>query len=759
MNSAAAKKVLEELKNYGLKGISEIYYNLSYDELFAHETNPELEGFEKGFVTASGAVSVDTGIFTGRSPKDKYIVVDDDTKENVWWADPKRKGSDNKPINKKVWNELLETSIDQLNEKKVYVTDAYCGANENTRIKIRVITEVAWMSHFVKNMFIRPTDEELKDFEPDFVMLNACKTVNPKWESHNLNSDVYVAFNISEKMAVVGGTWYGGEIKKGFFSIMNYFLPLRGMAAMHCSANMGKNGDTAIFFGLSGTGKTTLSADPDRFLIGDDEHGWDDEGIFNFEGGCYAKCINLSSEKEPDIYNAIRKDALLENVSYNEKSGEIFFDDSSKTENTRVSYPLYHIDNIVKPVSKGTHPKKIIFLTADAFGVFPPVAKLTNDQAMYYFLSGYTAKLAGTERGVKEPMPTFSSAFGAAFLLLHPTVYARELAKKMQEHGATAYMVNTGWIGGAYGTGKRIDLPSTRNIIKAILDGTLDDAEYYELPTFGLQIPREVPGVDSNILNPRKAWKYESAYAKQAQLLAEKFIDNFQNFTDTEEGKRLIAAGPKDQYMKQYYEYYESKIKTLESDHKAEMGRLRDQIYILQESYHDYISFNSINSEYKTRPLNRYLPVVNFANADNEELTMNINYAVKDIIEAAGFDFYYSENENFKLNKFIAASKDRIDLRQEHELIDKIGEIFKDPSNLGNSVLEKAIKAYLKLTQDIDKMSIKIGSLLIVRKVNDKGERSCEIRKLTIASLTYIDKHPGIMKDPNRLFKELNAFL
>jgi phosphoenolpyruvate carboxykinase (ATP) len=758
MNSALTKKVLGELKQYGLEGLKKVYYNLSYDELYKHETNSALEGYEKGFVTNTGAVSVDTGIFTGRSPKDKYIVVDDENKGNVWWADPNRKGSDNKPISQEVWNDLLENSVEQLSHKKLYVTDAYCGANENTRLKIRVVTEVAWMSHFVKNMFIRPTEEELKTFEPDFVMLNACKTINPKWEEHKLNSDVYVAFHLKEKMSVVGGSWYGGEIKKGFFSIMNYFLPLQGIAAMHCSANMGKNGDTAIFFGLSGTGKTTLSADPERFLIGDDEHGWDDEGVFNFEGGCYAKCINLSEEKEPDIYHAIRKDALLENVSYDEETGAIDFDDSSKTENTRVSYPLYHIENIVKPVSKGTHPKKIIFLTADAFGVFPPVAKLTKDQAMYYFLSGYTAKLAGTERGVKEPMPTFSSAFGAAFLLLHPTVYARELANKMEEHGATAYMVNTGWIGGAYGVGKRIDLPSTRNIIKAILDGTLDNADYFELPTFGLKIPKQVPGVDSSILNPRKSWKYESAYVKQAQMLAEKFIDNFQNFTDTDEGKRLVAAGPKDQYMKQYYDYYESKIKQLEADHKAEIARLRDQIYILQESYHDYISFNSINTEYKTRPLNRYLPVVNFAGADNEKLTMEINYAVKDIVEAAGFDFYYSENENHRLNKFIAVSKDRIDLKKENALIEKVGHKFVDEQVPGSSKLDKAVRRYKELTKDIDKMAIKLGSLLIVKKIDDKGNRSCKSIKLSIASLIYIDKHPGIMKDPERIFKELNAF-
>jgi len=533
-----------DLTQYGIYNVEKVYHNLSYDELFKHETDENLVGYEKGFVTSTGAVAVDTGIFTGRSPKDKYIVKDDESSENVWWAGPNRKGSDNKPISQEIWNDLLITSQKQLTGKKLYVTDAYCGANENTRIKIRVITEVAWMSHFVKNMFITPTDEQLENFTPDFVMLNACKTINPKWKEQGLNSDVYIAFNIKEKMAVVGGSWYGGEIKKGFFSIMNYFLPLQGMASMHCSANMGHNGDTALFFGLSGTGKTTLSADPDRYLIGDDEHGWDDEGVFNFEGGCYAKCINLSKENEPDIFNAIRRDALLENVVFNPENGEIDFADGSKTENTRVSYPIDHINNIVKPVSKGGHPNKIIFLTADAFGVFPPVAKLTKEQTQYYFLSGYTAKLAGTERGIKEPTPTFSSAFGAAFLLLHPTVYAQQLGNKMEKYGADAYLVNTGWIGGAYGTGKRIDIKSTRNIIKAILDNSIDSAEFEKLPIFGLMIPKYVNGVDSAVLNPSKSWKSEAEYIQQAEMLAEKFINNFKNFTDTEEGLKLVAAGP-----------------------------------------------------------------------------------------------------------------------------------------------------------------------------------------------------------------------
>lgn len=532
-----------DLTRYGIEGVEEIYHNLSYEELYKHETNPQLEGYEVGELTNLGAVNVNTGIFTGRSPKDKYIVRDANTENTVWWAGANRKGSDNKPISPEVWKSLLANSCKQLSHKKLYVMDAYCGANKDTRLKIRVICEVAWQAHFVKNMFIRPTEEELKDFEPDFVMLNACKTVNPNWKEQNLNSEVYVAFNITDRMAVVGGTWYGGEIKKGFFSIMNYFLPLRGMASMHCSANQAHDGSTALFFGLSGTGKTTLSADPRRLLIGDDEHGWDDEGIFNYEGGCYAKCINLSKEQEPDIYNAIRRDALLENVVIKEDKTPDFTSDA-RTENTRVSYPIYHINNIVKPVSKGTHPKEIIFLSADAFGVLPAVARLSEEQMMYYFLSGYTAKLAGTERGIKEPVPTFSSAFGAPFLLLHPTVYAGELRKKMQLHGSSAYLVNTGWVGGAYGVGSRISLKATRAIIDAIHDGSINDCEYEELKPFGLMIPKALKGVDSQLLNPRNMWADKAAYDKQATALAQAFIKNFENFTDNEDGKRLVNFGP-----------------------------------------------------------------------------------------------------------------------------------------------------------------------------------------------------------------------
>jgi len=544
MISLRTGKKIDFLK-YGIDNVQNVFYNLSYEELFQHETNPKLEGFEKGFITNTGAVSVDTGIFTGRSPKDKYIVKEPGSEENIWWKVACKKSSDNKVLSEEHWTYLQKISADQLSGKNIYVQDGFSGCNTDTRIRIRVITEVAWMAHFVKNMFIRPTEEELKDFEPDFVLLNACKVTNPNWKEMGMNSENFVVFNLKEHMAVIGGTWYGGEIKKGIFSIMNYYLPLRGIASMHCSANMGANGETAIFFGLSGTGKTTLSADPKRLLIGDDEHGWDDNGVFNLEGGCYAKCVNLSAEKEPDIFHAIKRNALLENVVIDPVTKAIDFNDISKTENTRVSYPIEFIEHIVRPKSKGGHPNNIIFLTADAFGVLPPVTKLSRDQAMYQFLSGYTAKVAGTERGIKEPTPTFSSCFGAAFLLLHPTAYATELAKKMDEHGSCAYLVNTGWIGGPYGVGSRIDIPSTRAIIDAILDGTLENAEYEELPVFQLMIPKHVNNVKPALLNPRNLWSDPKEWDLAAVKLALKFIDNFSNFTDTEEGKRLIAAGPK----------------------------------------------------------------------------------------------------------------------------------------------------------------------------------------------------------------------
>ena len=533
-----------DLTKYGIKDVRKIHHNLSYDELFEHETRPGLEGFARAFVTNNGAIAVDTGIYTGRSPKDKYIVVEDESKDNIWWASAGRKSCDNKPLSETIWKELWENSIGQLSGKELYVQDGFSGTNPETRLKIRVITEIAWQAHFVKNMFIRPTDEEVEDFIPDFVLLNSCRTSYPKWKESGMNSEVYVAFNIKERRACIGGTWYGGEIKKGFFSIMNYMLPLKGVASMHCSANMGKDGDTAIFFGLSGTGKTTLSADPKRMLIGDDEHGWDDEGVFNFEGGCYAKMINLSKEKEPDIWDAIKRDTILENVVY-DKNGVLDYNNASKTENTRAAYPIYHIRNIVKPVSKGTHPLKVIFLTADAFGVLPPVAKLTPDQTMYHFLTGYTAKVAGTERGIKEPQPTFSSCFGAAFLLLHPTVYARQLINRMKKYGSTAYLVNTGWIAGPYGKGGyRIDIPVTRAIIDAILDGSLDTGDYETIPVFNLQIPKNVKGVDSKLLDQRNLWSNREDWLNGARELAARFIRNFENFTDNEEGKRLVSAGP-----------------------------------------------------------------------------------------------------------------------------------------------------------------------------------------------------------------------
>lgn len=537
------EKLLAQLAKLGIKNPQKIYHNSSYDELYQHEINPNLTGFDKAYQTKSGALSVDTGIFTGRSPKDKYIVMDDETRNNVWWAGEGRKGSDNKPINMEIWNHLKGLSQKQLDNKDIYVMDGYCGANEDTRLKIRFVTEVAWQAHFVKNMFIRPSDEEVNGFEPDFVVLNSCKTVNPNWKEQGLNSENYVAFNLTERMALIGGTWYGGEMKKGIFSVMNYYLPLKGIAAMHCSANQGKQGDTAIFFGLSGTGKTTLSTDPNRALIGDDEHGWDSNGVFNFEGGCYAKCIDLSEEKEPDIFHAIKRDALLENLVI-DSEGNIDFTSSAKTENTRVSYPIYHIDNIVKPVSKGTHPRKVIFLSADAFGVLPPVSILNKEQTMYYFLSGYTAKLAGTEVGVVTPQPTFSSCFGAAFLLLHPTKYAEELAKKLTEHNATAYLVNTGWTGGGYGVGKRISLKDTRTIISAILNDELLDCETEIVKPFNLSIPKHINNINDAILNPQNSWEDKNAYNANAEQLAKSFIKNFENFTDTENGKNLVAFGP-----------------------------------------------------------------------------------------------------------------------------------------------------------------------------------------------------------------------
>jgi phosphoenolpyruvate carboxykinase (ATP) len=527
-----------DLTKYGIVDVQEIIHNPSYEKLYEEEMNPALEGFEKGQLTELDAVNVMTGVFTGRSPKDKYIVKDATTENTMWWTSPESP-NDNKPITQEVWNDLKATTTKQLSGKKLFVVDTFCGANADSRLKVRFIMEVAWQAHFVTNMFLRPTAEELEAYgEPDFVVMNGSKTSNEKYKEHGLNSEVYTVFNLTEKMQVIGGSWYGGEMKKGMFAMMNYYLPLRGMASMHCSANVGKDGDVAIFFGLSGTGKTTLSTDASRKLIGDDEHGWDDEGIFNFEGGCYAKTIDLDKDAEPEIFGAIKRNALLENVTV-DAEGKIDFTDGSVTQNTRVSYPIHHIENIAVP-SKAGHAQKVIFLSADAFGVLPPVSKLTPEQTKYHFLSGFTAKLAGTERGVTAPQPTFSACFGAAFLTLHTTKYAAELVKKMEEHGAEAYLVNTGW----NGTGKRISIKDTRGIINAILDGSIEKAETKTIPVFNLEVPTALPGVDSGILDPRDTYADVKEWEEKAQDLGSRFVKNFVKYTDNEEGKALVAAGP-----------------------------------------------------------------------------------------------------------------------------------------------------------------------------------------------------------------------
>ena len=529
-----------DLTKYGITGTVEIVHNPSYDVLFAEETKAGLEGFEKGQVTELGAVNVMTGIYTGRSPKDKFLVKDATSENTVWWTSEEYK-NDNKPVTTETWNVLKELAAKELSNKKLYVVDGFCGANEATCLKVRFIMEVAWQAHFVTNMFIRPSKEQLENFEPDFVVYNASKAKVENYKELGLNSETAVVFNLTTKEQVILNTWYGGEMKKGMFSMMNYFNPLRGIASMHCSANTNmEETESAIFFGLSGTGKTTLSTDPKRKLIGDDEHGWDNEGVFNYEGGCYAKVINLDKESEPDIYNAIKRDALLENVTV-DANGKIDFADKSVTENTRVSYPIHHINNIVKPVSKGPHAKQVIFLSADAFGVLPPVSILNQEQAQYYFLSGFTAKLAGTERGITEPTPTFSACFGAAFLSLHPTKYAEELVKKMEMTGAKAYLVNTGW----NGTGKRISIRDTRGIIDAILDGSIEKAPTKTIPYFDFVVPTELPGVDPKILDPRDTYECACQWEEKAKDLAGRFIKNFSKFTGNEAGKALVAAGPK----------------------------------------------------------------------------------------------------------------------------------------------------------------------------------------------------------------------
>ena len=531
--------ISDQLKKIGITDPLEVIYNPSFDKLYEEETLPELTGYEKSQKTEYGALNVKTGIYTGRSPKDKYIVKDKTTEDNFWWTSSHRK-NDNKPISQEVWEDLKLNVTKQLSNKKLYIIDAFCGANKDTCLKVRFIMEVAWQAHFVKNMFIRPSEEELKNFVPDFHVINGSKTSNKEYKKHNMNSETFIAFNLTERIQLIGGTWYGGEMKKGMFAVMNYLLPQKGIASMHCSANKGINDDTvALFFGLSGTGKTTLSTDPKRSLIGDDEHGWDDDGIFNFEGGCYAKTVNLDPKKEPDIFKAIKKDALLENVIVND-NGKVDYDDISLTENTRVSYPIYHINNIVQPISKGGHANKVIFLTADAFGVLPAVSILSNEEAQYHFLSGFTAKLAGTERGVNKPTPTFSACFGAAFLTLHPTKYAEVLSKRMKMNNSKAYLVNTGW----NGKGERISLKNTRSIIDNILNDKIDNVPTANIPIFNLEVPTELNDIDTEIFDPRKSWDSNIAWVNKATELAKLFIANFDQFCDSENGKNLVKFGP-----------------------------------------------------------------------------------------------------------------------------------------------------------------------------------------------------------------------
>ena len=528
------------IEKYGISGTTEIVRNPSYEMLYEEETKPGLTGYEVGQKTELDTVNVMTGIYTGRSPKDKYIVMDENSKNTVWWTSDEYK-NDNHPMSEEVWKTVKDLAIRELCGKKLYVVDAFCGANPDTRMAVRFIMEVAWQAHFVTNMFIRPSEEELKNFQPDFIVYNASKAKVENYKELGLNSETCVAFNISSREQVIINTWYGGEMKKGMFSMMNYYLPLKGIASMHCSANTDKEGkNTALFFGLSGTGKTTLSTDPKRLLIGDDEHGWDDNGVFNFEGGCYAKVIGLDKESEPDIYNAIKRNALLENVTV-AADGAIDFADKSVTENTRVSYPISHIENIVRPVSAAPAAKNVIFLSADAFGVLPPVSILTPEQAQYYFLSGFTAKLAGTERGITEPTPTFSACFGQAFLELHPTKYGEELVKKMEANGAKAYLVNTGW----NGTGKRITIKDTRGIIDAILDGSINKAPTKKIPLFNFEVPTELPGVNPAILDPRDTYADVSEWETKAKDLAGRFIKNFVKYTGNDAGKALVEAGPK----------------------------------------------------------------------------------------------------------------------------------------------------------------------------------------------------------------------
>ncbi|WP_209391193.1 phosphoenolpyruvate carboxykinase (ATP) [Chryseobacterium sp. RR2-3-20] len=527
-------KIIQDLQKLGIRGDYELIYNPSYEELYQAEVSPDNQGFEKAELTESGAVSVETGIFTGRSPKDRYIVQDDVTKDTIFWD-----GKVNLPTTPEIFDSCKDLVLDQLSSsKKIYVVDTFCGTNEDTRLKVRFIMEVAWQAHFVTNMFIRPSHYDLQNYgEPDFTVINGSKTTNPNWEEQGLHSENFIMFNLTEKLQIIGGTWYGGEMKKGMFAMMNYYLPLKGMASMHCSANVGEKGDVALFFGLSGTGKTTLSADPKRYLIGDDEHGWDNKGVFNYEGGCYAKVIDLSEEKEPDIFRAIKRDALLENVVV--KDGVCDYSDGSITENTRVSYPIYHINKIVLP-SKAGHAQKIVYLSADAFGVLPPVSILDENQAQYHFLCGYTSKLAGTERGITSPEPSFSPAFGEAFLTLHPTMYSKTLIGKMKEHGAKAYLVNTGW----NGTGKRISLKDTRAIIDAIIDGSIENVDKAVIPIMNLEVPTSLPNVTEGILDPRNTYNDVAEWEDKAKDLAAKYIKNFEQYCNNEEARKLISSGP-----------------------------------------------------------------------------------------------------------------------------------------------------------------------------------------------------------------------
>ena len=528
------------LASYGIQtGTAEVLYNPSYEVLFNEETKAGLEGFDKCVETELGAVNCMTGIYTGRSPKDKFIVDDATSHDTVWW-DSEEYHNDNHRASLKAWKAVKKIAQEELSNKKLYVVDGFCGTHRDTRMKVRFIVEVAWQAHFVTNMFIRPKTEADFEQEPDFIVYNASKAKVENWKELGLHSETAVVFNVTSKEQVIINTWYGGEMKKGMFSMQNYFLPLRGIASMHCSANTDMNGEnTAIFFGLSGTGKTTLSTDPKRKLIGDDEHGWDDQGVFNLEGGCYAKVINLDKEAEPDIYGAICRDALLENVTVDE-NGKIDFADKSVTENTRVSYPIYHIHNIQRPESQGPAAKQVIFLSADAFGVLPPVSILNAEQTKYYFLSGFTAKLAGTERGITEPTPTFSACFGQAFLELHPTKYAEELVKHMEKSGAKAYLVNTGW----NGTGKRISIRDTRGIIDSILNHEIDKAPTKTIPFFNFVVPTQLEGVDAGILDPRDTYANASEWEVKAKDLAQRFIKNFKKYEGNEAGKALVAAGP-----------------------------------------------------------------------------------------------------------------------------------------------------------------------------------------------------------------------